>query len=97
MKESKKVILGIVGVLIAFILVFIYWTNFRTVTVTFTLKIGAGIETQEVKVGGIVVEPETPTADGYVFKGWYLDGKEYDFSTPVKGNINLEAIWEKVD
>ena len=40
----------------------------------------------------------TPQRPGYVFGGWYTDrgctdGNEYDFDTPVTGNITLYAKW----
>ncbi len=34
---------------------------------------------------------------GFNFKGWALDGKDYDFSRPITQNITLRAIWEKPD
>ena len=34
--------------------------------------------------------------DEYKFLGWYLDGEKFDFNTPIKKNINLEAKWEKI-
>ena len=33
--------------------------------------------------------------DEYKFVGWYKDGEKFDFNTPIKKNINLEAKWEK--
>ncbi len=32
----------------------------------------------------------------YLFRGWYLDGTAYDFSTTVTENVTLEAVWEKI-
>lgn len=96
MNKKKLILSGCFGLLII-VLLLVYFLNFRTYTVTFTLKIGAGIETQEVKKGDEVKEPDTPVADGYKFLGWYLDGKPYDFSQPVFQNINLEAMWEKIN
>ena len=49
----------------------------------------------EVEDGKPFTQPSTPTRDGYTFKGWMLDGKPYDFSQPVTGDITLEAQWEK--
>lgn len=44
-----------------------------------------------------VTKPVDPTRDGYTFKGWYLNGKLYDFNTFVTGDMLLIAEWEKVD
>lgn len=91
---NKKVLMICLGVLVIG-LVILYLVFFKTYKVTFTLKIGAGIETQEVKKNELVKEPVVPEFAGYKFIGWYLDGKLYDFNTPVTKNINLEARWEK--
>ncbi|NBK97507.1 MAG: hypothetical protein EOM50_05735, partial [Erysipelotrichia bacterium] len=32
---------------------------------------------------------------GYTFKGWYLNGTLFDFTTPITDNITLNAVWEK--
>lgn len=93
---KKKGVIGSIILLLGVILIIVYMTSFRTFSVTFTLKIGAGIQTQEVRVGNKVVEPETPSETGYIFLGWYLNGEKYDFNTPVKSNLNLEAKWEKI-
>ncbi len=94
--DKKKVFIGgiIIGVIVGIIIV--YLNFFRMVTVTFTQKVGAGIQAQEVKVGEVAKEPPKPTYEGYEFMGWYLDGKRYDFNEPVKKDINLEAKWEKI-
>ncbi|MBO5095975.1 MAG: InlB B-repeat-containing protein [Bacilli bacterium] len=47
-------------------------------------------------VGEPYPEPKSPEKEGYVFKGWYLDGKKYDFSKPVMGDITLVAEWEEL-
>lgn len=95
MVKNKKVLLAVVAILIAGLLLTLYITKFRTCTITFALKIGAGIQAQEVKVGKKAVEPKTPTAEGYEFEGWYLDGEIYDFDNPVKKDIVLEAKWKE--
>ena len=59
-------------------------------TVTF---VGADVPTQSVLQNNIATEPQDPQKSGYVFAGWYLEGKLYDFATPVKSNITLEAKW----
>ena len=42
------------------------------------------VDTQIVAVGETVSEPATPTVpDGQKFEGWYVDGAELDFTTPV--------------
>lgn len=93
--DKKKTILTGIVLIIAVVAIFIYWNFFRTFTVTFNVRIGAGIQAQEVKIGDTVTKPVDPTADGYTFLGWYVDGEEYDFNTPVEGNITITAKWQE--
>ena len=63
--------------------------------VTFDTNGGSAVDPQTVDDGATAVKPADPTRDGYTFNGWTLDGKPYDFSRPVTGDITLEAQWEK--
>jgi len=53
---------------------------------------------QEIKVGGLVKEPEPPKLEGFVFTGWYKDAsctQKWDFaSDKVAGNTTLYAGWK---
>lgn len=68
-------------------------------TVTFDLKGGTSINmktTVRVKENGKVSEPTdmiTPPDGAIGFKEWRLDGKKYDFNTPVTGDIRLKAAY----
>jgi len=48
-----------------------------------------------LEYGKKVPKIEDPTKEGYKFIGWYLDGVEYDFETPITKDIKLDAKWEK--
>jgi len=68
-------------------------------TVTFHPNNGESNFTQTVPDGGKAVQPEDPAQEGYTFDGWFTDSsltQAYDFNTPVKGNIDLYAKWNKV-
>ena len=53
-------------------------------------------KTVEVAEGEKVTKPADPKAeDGYKFKEWQLDGKAYDFNTPVTKDLRLVAKMEK--
>jgi hypothetical protein len=56
---------------------------------------GTRYEPLKVRINEPAEKPEDPEKEGYKFKYWSLDNKEYDFSTKVRGNIKLRAIWEK--
>lgn len=68
-------------------------------TVTFDAAGGAPTPmAQQVTAGSLVVEPDAPVRDGYVFKGWYPKGSDaaWDFASPVESDITLIAKWERV-
>ena len=50
---------------------------------------------QTIAYGDKVVKPVDPTLDGYDFQGWLLDGKDYDWNTPITGDMTLTASWKK--
>lgn len=72
-----------------------------TATVTFDpnggiLAVGTQ-HTVTVTDGGTVAKPADPKREGYTFMGWRLDGaaENYDFDTPVTGDITLIARWDQ--
>ncbi len=68
-----------------------------TYTVEFNLQgHGSAIDAQEVAEGGKVTEPTAPTADGWVFGGWYEEStceNEFDFNTTINADKTLYAKW----
>ena len=93
--DKKKTIITGILLLVAVVLIFVYVNYFRTFTVTFNVRIGAGIASQEVRIGELVTRPNDPTADGYTFTGWYVGDEEYDFNTPIESDITITAHWEE--
>ena len=67
-----------------------------TFTVSFRTNGGTTVEQQTITEGGTAAKPADPTREGYEFTGWLLDGQPYDFSTPVTGNITLDAAWRQI-
>jgi uncharacterized repeat protein (TIGR02543 family) len=64
-------------------------------TVTFDTDNGSSIKSQIVSAGNKITKPSDPTKNGYTFVEWQLNGKKYDFNTPVTSNITLKAIWKE--
>lgn len=56
---------------------------------------GSKVESQKIKEGMTAVIPEPPTKKDYVFDGWTLNKKNFDFSTKITKNITLVAKWSK--
>lgn len=77
------------------------WEKAKSDVETFVVKFdsdgGSTVVNQVVEKGSNVKKPEDPTKDGYIFLGWYLNSKEYDFNSKVTKNITLKAKWEKTE
>ena len=67
-------------------------------TVTFDSDGGSAVAEPTVKVeaGKTVAKPANPTREGFAFKYWALNGKEFNFETPITSDITLKAVWEEV-
>ena len=68
-------------------------TPVQQYTVTFNTDGGSTIDPVQVSDGSPVAQPADPTKDGYNFVKWQLSGADYNFSSPVTGNITLDAVW----
>lgn len=60
---------------------------------------GAAPASQTVELNGKAVKPADPTAEGYVFRGWYTTAActtEFDFNTPITADTTLYAKWNEI-
>ncbi len=65
-------------------------------SVSFDSGKGSQVPMQNVIEGEKAIEPKDPTLTGYTFVSWTtLDGKAYNFNTPVTDNILLFANYSK--
>ena len=71
------------------------WT-INQYTVTFNSNGGSNVASQTVNYNGTATQPNNPTKTGHTFKEWQLNGVAYNFSTPVTGNITLNAVWTEI-
>ena len=62
--------------------------------VKFDTDRGSYVESQYIKGGQCASLPATPIKSDYDFEYWMLNGKEFDFSTPITSNITLVAKWK---
>ena len=74
-------------------------------TVSFDTGMGSFVDSQNIYEEEMAQKPANPVNDliipglyeghytGQIFDGWYLDGKEFSFDTPITGDINLIAKW----
>ncbi|MBR4015126.1 MAG: InlB B-repeat-containing protein, partial [Anaerotignum sp.] len=58
---------------------------------------GREVHTQMVESGKRAINPPDPKKEGSIFKGWLLDGEEFDFDEVIAGDIELTAQWEEAD
>ncbi len=69
----------------------------KTFSVEFDLNGGVSsslIETQKIKEGGLVTEPEEPVKEGHDFISWTFNDKDWGFSSnKVSKDITLTAKW----
>ena len=68
----------------------------RVYTVHFSLPNGVtAINDQRINEGNKVTQPSNPVRVGYDFVCWQLNGTCYDFSKPVKQDLNLSAYFRQ--
>ena len=65
-------------------------------TVSFDTAGGSAVSPVKVLGNRYLGLPAGTYRDGYVFTGWYLNGRLYDFSEPVTSDMVLTAGWEEI-
>lgn len=64
--------------------------------VTFDSVGGTAFESQQIIDGECAVNPGTPVKTGYTFVNWALsDGTVWDWSTEIKKDWDLQAVWSE--
>lgn len=71
------------------------WSEIKKFSVTFDTDGGSLIDTLTVNENTKIDKPANPTKRGYSFVTWYHNNVEYDFSSLIKEDITLKAIWKK--
>ncbi len=72
------------------------WRELENYTVTFNSMGGSEVSAVVVLENKAVSKPADPEKEGFIFEYWYLEeGVEFDFSTPITGNITLTAFWSE--
>lgn len=49
----------------------------EAVRVSFNSNGGSDVDYQDIEKGGLVIKPDDPTQDGYIFEGWYYDDEVF--------------------
>ena len=97
MSNKVKIIIGTCLTLgVAIIIGTIIAINNKTYTVTFDSNGGSFVPLLVVKTGKTVSKPDNPTRDGYEFVSWNYNNSEFDFSTIIKEDMTLKAVWKEI-
>lgn len=96
-ENRKKIIIASLIILVILVaLLLIIFNRKIKYDITFETNGGSLVETCSVDEDGLIIKPEDPVREGYVFLGWYYNGELFDFSTPVTSDMVLEARWAKI-
>lgn len=89
---------GFIAVVIVIILaLIIFFAVNGGFYVTFDTAGGSQVDSQKLRHGSLIAEPEVPSKPGYTFAGWRLPGNEaadWNFAVDkVDGDLTLVAKW----
>lgn len=94
--DKKRIIVVmsfIIFFLISIVISSIYYSD--KYTVIFETGTDENILTQYVKDSENINIPKDPVKEGYIFKGWMLNGKPFDCNTEINKDVVLIAKWIK--
>lgn len=95
--NKNKITIGIVILLIVLVvLLLILLLRKPQYEVSFDSNGGTIVASIIVDKNGLAIKPEDPTRENYIFAGWYYNDELFDFSTPITGDIKLEARWVEI-
>jgi len=69
----------------------------QIVEISFDANGGSKVENIQISKGEKIQSIPRSEKDGYELKGWYFNGKKFDFSTDINEDLTLVAIWKKKD
>lgn len=96
-KRKLRKILIISAIILAILVSLFILFYHKEYKVVFDSNGGTKISEVKIKGNERVSEPNDPTKEGYIFDGWYLDNKLYNFDSKVTKDIVLKAKWNKSD
>ena len=65
----------------------------KVYTITFDSDGGSTLNPLRVNFNESGIKPADPVKEGYVFRGWYKDGKLFSWSSKITSNLLLKAGW----
>lgn len=70
------------------------WSVIEYITISFDTDGGTSLNPITIEKYSKINEIKIPTKEGYIFKEWQLDNKQFNFDTIIEDNITLKAIYE---
>ena len=70
----------------------------QQVTVTFDTNGGSQVDPQTIEKNSMVLRPDDPVKEGFVFTGWYIDKEcteKFDFDALITEDLTIYAGWDK--
>lgn len=67
--------------------------NEASYTVKFDSNGGSSVSSQSIKNSGVASKPKNSTKAGWTFVEWQLEGRAFEFKTPITKDITLVATW----
>jgi len=96
-KSLDRIIIACIAVIV--ILVALEMRN-PGFTITFDSRGGTDVAPQNQMYGQLLEVPESPTREGYVFTGWYLDTACFELwdtgTDTIQSDMTLYAGWQKL-
>ncbi len=98
MRKLINLLIFTLIVLSAFAVILTSCADEETYIVKFETNCADTITTSEAVKGDTISEPESITKNGYIFDGWYIGDKLWDFETDtVTENVVLTAKWKPIE
>ncbi len=97
MNKKKLILIIAIGIFIisGLIYSFFFMESDKYITIYFDSNGGSEVIGEIVKNGNVLIKPEDPIKEGFIFKEWTLNNKKYDFTKKVYDSFTLKALWEK--
>ena len=93
-KAYKFTYIFLLCMVIILLAILLIWFT-KTYKVSFDTDGAQNYESVLVRPAKKVELPPDPVKEGYIFEGWYLNDKEFDFDTKITSNLTLTAKYNK--
>ena len=97
MTKNKIFLISLIVVVLIALGLYMFLNSNEKYTINYDTDGGNILSSFKISKNGKILKPKDPVKEGYIFLGWYSDGKKFDFDTKITKNITLEAKWQKIE